>query len=99
MTDRDALYRGILAHPGDDTPRLVYADWLQENDHPEEAEFIRLGCRLEAESPDHPDFVEWQTRHDELMIWLGTHAPGPQRRLTGGLGISGGEGWWRISLR
>lgn len=30
-TDGDMLYRAILADPGNDTPRLVYADWLQEN--------------------------------------------------------------------
>ena len=28
MTDRDALYAAVLAAPDDDTPRLVYADWL-----------------------------------------------------------------------
>jgi uncharacterized protein (TIGR02996 family) len=42
MTDRDALYRAILAHPEDDTPRLVYADWLEENGRSEEAEIIRV---------------------------------------------------------
>ena len=31
MDDGDALYRAILAHPGEDTPRLAYADWLQEH--------------------------------------------------------------------
>ena len=58
MTDRDALYRAILAHPDDDTPRLVYADWLEENGRAEEAEFIRVECRLEAGHPDDPDHVE-----------------------------------------
>jgi uncharacterized protein (TIGR02996 family) len=31
MSDREALYAAILAHPDDDTPRLVFADWLQEH--------------------------------------------------------------------
>ena len=31
MTDRDALLAAILANPDDDLPRLVYADWLEEN--------------------------------------------------------------------
>ncbi len=31
MTDRDALWAAILANPDDDLPRLVYADWLDEN--------------------------------------------------------------------
>src|SRR5215216_3273134 len=99
MTDRDALYRAILAHPDDDTPRLVYADWLQENDRPEEAEFIRLGCRLDATPPDHPDYPEWLARQEELTIWLATHAPGPTPKLPGGLKLPGGVEWWRSSRR
>ena len=32
----------IVAHIDDDTPRLVYADWLMEHGHDERAEFIRV---------------------------------------------------------
>jgi uncharacterized protein (TIGR02996 family) len=32
----------ILAAPDDDTPRLVFADWLDEHDGPDRAEFIRV---------------------------------------------------------
>ena len=46
MTEREALLAAICANPDDDTPRLVYADWLQENGDPDRAEFIRLECRL-----------------------------------------------------
>lgn len=46
MTERDALLRAIAANPADDLPRLVYADWLDEHDEPERAEFIRVQCRL-----------------------------------------------------
>ncbi|VTU01329.1 Repeat-companion domain protein OS=Isosphaera pallida (strain ATCC 43644 / DSM 9630 / IS1B) GN=Isop_0391 PE=4 SV=1 [Gemmataceae bacterium] len=42
MSDGDALLAAIIANPDDDTPRLVYADWLDENGQPERAEFIRL---------------------------------------------------------
>jgi uncharacterized protein (TIGR02996 family) len=41
-----ALLAAIHAEPREDTPRLVYADWLQEHGEPEYAEFIRLQCRL-----------------------------------------------------
>jgi uncharacterized protein (TIGR02996 family) len=34
----------INAHLDDDTPRLVFADWLQENSDEARAEFIRLQC-------------------------------------------------------
>ena len=30
--DRLAFVRNILANPADDTPRLVFADWLDEHD-------------------------------------------------------------------
>ncbi|WP_227255023.1 TIGR02996 domain-containing protein [Frigoriglobus tundricola] len=28
MTDRDLLLRAVMAHPADDVPRLMFADWL-----------------------------------------------------------------------
>lgn len=31
MTDCDALLAAVRAEPGEDTPRLVFADWLDEN--------------------------------------------------------------------
>jgi uncharacterized protein (TIGR02996 family) len=45
MTERDALVRAILENPAEDTPRLAYADWLQDTGRPADAargEFIRL---------------------------------------------------------
>lgn len=54
MTDRDALFRAVLAHPDDDTPRLVLADWL--DDHGDAADrdraaFIRVGCEMARSDP------------------------------------------------
>src|SRR5262245_14016045 len=46
MSDRAALIGAVLDHPADDTPRLVFADWLEENDQPERAEFIRVQIEL-----------------------------------------------------
>lgn len=46
MNERKALLRAVCANPDDDTPRLVFADWLQENGDEERAEFIRLQIRL-----------------------------------------------------
>lgn len=45
-TEERALCTAIAAHPDEDTPRLVYADWLQEHDQPERAEFIRVQVEL-----------------------------------------------------
>ncbi|MBP3954535.1 TIGR02996 domain-containing protein [Gemmata sp. G18] len=36
------LLAAIIATPDEDTPRLMYADWLQENGNDARAEFIRL---------------------------------------------------------
>lgn len=40
-----ALLEEIIENPDDDTPRLIYADWLEERGGPR-AEFIRLQCEL-----------------------------------------------------
>jgi uncharacterized protein (TIGR02996 family) len=41
-----ALLAAIAAAPDDDLPRLVYADWLDENGRPLRAEFIRLQIEI-----------------------------------------------------
>jgi uncharacterized protein (TIGR02996 family) len=43
---RDALHAAICAHPDEDTPRLVYADYIEEHGDSARAEFIRAQCRL-----------------------------------------------------
>lgn len=51
MSEDDALLRTVIDRPGDDTARLVYADWLDDRDDPR-------GPFLRAE-------VEWaRTRND-----------------------------------
>ncbi len=45
MTAADFI-RSICADPDDDTPRLAYADWLEEQGQGERAEFIRVQCEL-----------------------------------------------------
>jgi uncharacterized protein (TIGR02996 family) len=49
MNDRNAFHRAILGQPADDTPRLVFADWLDEHAASDQdrarAEFIRLACK------------------------------------------------------
>lgn len=76
MSDGDALLATILTQPAEDTPRLVYADWLEENGQPERAEFIRLqvnlaSCGLTAghSEPLHPRIRELLTR-DNMASWF-----------------------------
>jgi uncharacterized protein (TIGR02996 family) len=46
MSDENALLDAIWEHPHEDTPRLMYADWLDEHGQLERARFIRLQCEL-----------------------------------------------------
>lgn len=47
MSDREAFLRAVAADPADDTVRLAFADWLDENGDPARAEFIRLQIQRE----------------------------------------------------
>jgi uncharacterized protein (TIGR02996 family) len=49
----------ILAHPDDDAPRLVYADWLDDHGEETRAEFIRLQIEL-------AQLEEWDARRPGL---------------------------------
>jgi uncharacterized protein (TIGR02996 family) len=42
MTHEDAFLQEVLERPEDDTPRLVFADWLDDHGEHDRAEFIRL---------------------------------------------------------
>ena len=48
MTERESFYPPIRANPSDDTVRLVFADWLEENGETDQdaatVEFIRISC-------------------------------------------------------
>ncbi len=99
MTDGAALYRSILSSPADDTPRLVYADWLEENGRSEQAEFIRIECRLEAVTPGEPGYVELIDRREELRLWLTAHVNWMKERLRAGLSVEGGANWWNATQR
>jgi uncharacterized protein (TIGR02996 family) len=46
MTHDDAFLQDIIESPGDDTPRLVYADWLEDQGQPDRAAFIRVQIEL-----------------------------------------------------
>jgi uncharacterized protein (TIGR02996 family) len=46
LSNKDTYSIVHLAYALDGMTRLVYADWLDENGYAEEAEFIRIQCRL-----------------------------------------------------
>src|SRR5262245_22115075 len=78
MSTESALLLAIRANPDEDTPRLVYADWLDEHADaipgrdPKavrgRAEFIRLQIAYEGREED-PDLAGARDRADALL-WL-----------------------------
>jgi uncharacterized protein (TIGR02996 family) len=66
MTDHAPFIAAVIARPDDDLPRLIYADWLDENGECERAEFIRVQCELcrcdpeTAMRPPHVSEVNWR---------------------------------------
>jgi len=94
-----ALLAAVLAHPDEDTPRLVYADWLDEHADslpgrdPKEAraraEFIRLQIACEGRDED-PDFDAARERVSEIRsrYWRSWVPPFPE-----------GEGYWGFECR
>jgi uncharacterized protein (TIGR02996 family) len=61
MSDQAALYAAILANPDEDTPRLLYADWLEENGQPKAAKYIRAACELSRLDEDDPSLAAFPT--------------------------------------
>jgi uncharacterized protein (TIGR02996 family) len=64
----DAFLAAIADRPDDDLPRLVYADWLDENGDPDRAEFIRCQIELAKLSEHDPRRAELEDREEELLI-------------------------------
>jgi uncharacterized protein (TIGR02996 family) len=81
MTDGDALRRAVLADPDDDTARLVYADWLQENGQADRAEFIRAQIEAVRADPFGLQALAATRRADDL---LRRHGREWTRHLEGG---------------
>ena len=66
MTHEANFLRDILENPGDDTPRLIYADWLDERGDPR-GMFIRVQCALARVPDDDPCRAELMRREKSLL--------------------------------
>jgi uncharacterized protein (TIGR02996 family) len=66
-THDQAFLDDIIANPADDTPRLVYADWLDDHGQGARAEFIRLQCQLAALGEHDPERFALEQREEELL--------------------------------
>jgi uncharacterized protein (TIGR02996 family) len=65
LSQHEAFLRAIFDAPDDDTPRLVYADFLEENGEPERAELIRVQCELSRLPP-----YDAEPQHSERRFQL-----------------------------
>jgi uncharacterized protein (TIGR02996 family) len=79
MSGVDTFLADIRENPEDDAARLVFADWLEDNDDPDRAEFIRLQVRLARLSEHDPARFDLEERSQDLLAehqsrWL-SHLP------------------------
>ena len=75
MTDADFL-EAILAQPEEDTPRLMYADWLEEKGEGDRAEFIRLQIESARLPEGDPRGCDLDSKAEGILAefenkWLG----------------------------
>jgi uncharacterized protein (TIGR02996 family) len=68
-----ALEAAVIAHAEDDTPRLVYADWLDENGDHDRAEFIRTQVALWEKNPADDDHLDLEERLSEVCENIREH--------------------------
>src|SRR4051794_20860216 len=83
MTDRDALLAATLAHPDEDTPRLAFADFLDEQGgkvNQFRAEFIRVQCHLARAEPWSE---EWRAANARNAALVGKIPPDWTKHLKG----------------
>jgi uncharacterized protein (TIGR02996 family) len=79
VLEEEGFLRSIIDSPEDDTPRLVYADWLEERGDPH-GEFIRVQCALKRPhaAEDHDRLA---AREKELLQAHDATWAKPIRRL------------------
>lgn len=81
--DQAAFQEAIVARPDDDTPRLIYADWLEERGDPRGA-FVRAQCALERLSADDPRRPALEDEADDLLAAHGEEWAAPLRGVARG---------------
>jgi uncharacterized protein (TIGR02996 family) len=86
----EAFLREICEHPDDEAPRLIYADWLEENGQPERAEFIRAQVEVARYAPNDPRRGALRPRIEELSA---SHGNRWRAELPGLPGVSWQRFW------
>jgi uncharacterized protein (TIGR02996 family) len=87
MDERRALLAAITADPDEDTPRLAFADWLQENGDKHDrarAQFIRLQVEAARLPRGNPSRVKLRKRADAIDRAHAKHWLGPLMQMVKG---------------
>jgi uncharacterized protein (TIGR02996 family) len=93
MTPDEAFLQAIREAPHDDTPRLIYADWLEEHGQSDRAEFIRVQCRLARMPNAMVEQAAWTARAEELLRRHWEEWVGSLRKIVGQWRDRYGERW------
>jgi uncharacterized protein (TIGR02996 family) len=90
-SQHDALLRAICADPDEDTPRLAFADWLDETgDHPR-AQFIRTQIALARAAEYDPLYISTRQLNPDAFTGHGqAHTLPP---------VPGGYSWRKFEFR
>jgi uncharacterized protein (TIGR02996 family) len=88
----EAFLADIREHPEDDTPRLVYADWLEDSGQADRATFIRVQIDRDRRGDDGLPARALRRQAEEL---LRLHWDEWVRPLATVIGDEPGEGWLR----
>lgn len=89
MTEREQILAEILANPSDMTPRMIFADWLEEQGDPL-GEFIRIQLELAQASEDFARREELDERQDQLRRAHEAEWTAPLRGKVTGYTLGGG---------
>jgi uncharacterized protein (TIGR02996 family) len=95
MIPDEAFLRAIRKAPEDDAPRLIYADWLEEQEQTERADFIRIQCRYARMPETELERSVLMTRADLLLRRNWQAWVGPLREIVGPWRDRYGESWLR----
>src|SRR5262249_30860283 len=71
MNHADAFVQDVVANPHDDAPRLIYADWLLDQDEPgtrARAELIRVQYALEGLAVGAPRRAPLEQRERDVLL-------------------------------
>lgn len=95
LAQHEAFLRAIFDAPDDNTPRLVYADFLQENGEDVRAELIRVQCEL-ARLDDDCDPGRWAALEERNQCLSQVAVPWDE--VPTGNGVTFNRGLWRESF-